>query len=500
MTLKQHIAQSDGVLNRIPNGIIIIDLADRIMFINQRVRGELNIIGSLSENDILALNFTELLLLKEEDKDIFKQLKEEVLKTGKDVMLPKGAFILNKITNNIFPISGCLSPLFYDDNLEGYIFYFRNITNELTREYILNTALVRTKIYTWFLDIENGVFVLDPRYFDYLGIPKGPGNTLTMEQYTNLVHPDDRQKLADAFEIQFSGEDIYEDPVPFQILRGDGRWEWFEGQSTYIGKLSGLPYRLVGICTSIQAHKDTEAILINARKKAEESDKLKSAFIANMSHEIRTPLNAIVGFSNVLSSAYEELSQEERDEFIRLINSNNEHLLVLINDILDLSRIKSGAMQYTFSKESINGLMADIFQCQSLNFSSDIDLKLELPSEEVSIITDAMRFKQVINNLINNARKFTTKGYVKFGIKSHDTDSVVIFVQDTGEGMKREDVEHIFERFYKVDSFKPGTGLGLPICETIINRFMGHIDVISEVGKGSCFEITLPLNACKILD
>ena len=131
MTLKQHIAQSDGVLNRIPNGIIIIDLADRIMFINQRVRGELNIIGSLSENDILALNFTELLLLKEEDKDIFKQLKEEVLKTGKDVMLPKGAFILNKITNNIFPISGCLSPLFYDDNLEGYIFYFRNITNEL---------------------------------------------------------------------------------------------------------------------------------------------------------------------------------------------------------------------------------------------------------------------------------------------------------------------------------------------------------------------------------
>ena len=209
-------------------------------------------------------------------------------------------------------MKGRFCRLPFDDGVEVIIFYFRNITSELTQEYILNTALNRTRIYPWFFDLDRQIFSLDARYFEYLGIEPEPGYTLSMDRYLKLIHPDDQKQLFDAFSVQFSGDTIYEKPVPFRILRGDGRGEWFEGQSTYIGKLSGLPYRLVGICMSIQEHKDIEDTLISARMKAEESDRLKTAFLANMSHEIRTPLNAIVGFSDVLSSTFEELSHQER--------------------------------------------------------------------------------------------------------------------------------------------------------------------------------------------
>ena len=160
-----------------------------------------------------------------------------------------------------------------------------------------------------------------------MGIPAGENNTLTMDEYVSMIHPDDRQTMADAFVVQLSGTETFDKAVPFRLRRGDGTWEWFEGQSTYIANISGHPNRLAGICMSIQEYKDIENTLIEARKKAEESDRLKMAFLANMSHEIRTPLNAIVGFSDVIASTYNELSDEVRAEFVRLISINSEHLV-----------------------------------------------------------------------------------------------------------------------------------------------------------------------------
>ena len=233
----------------------------------------------------------------------------------------------------------------------------------------------RTRIYPWYYDISRSEFTLDDRYFEHLGIPAGENNTLTMEEYVNMLHPDDRQTMTDAFVVQLSGNTTFDKTVPFRLHRGDGTWEWFEGQSTYIANISGHPYRLVGICLSIQEYKDIENTLIEARKKAEESDRLKMAFLANMSHEIRTPLNAIVGFSDVIGSSYDELSEEERADFVRLISVNSEHLLRLIDDILDLSKIESDTIKFTFTDCSLKSLMIDIEKEQAVKSTSEIDIR-----------------------------------------------------------------------------------------------------------------------------
>lgn len=380
-----------------------------------------------------------------------------------------------------------------ENNLYKVLFFFRNITVELTQEYILNTALQRTRIYPWYYDISRSEFTLDDRYFEHLGIPAGEDNTLTMEEYVNMIHPDDRQAMADAFVVQLSGNTTFDKAVSFRLHRGDGTWEWFEGQSTYIANISDT-YRLVGICLSIQEYKDIENTLIEARKKAEESDRLKMAFLANMSHEIRTPLNAIVGFSDVISTTYDELSEEERADFVRLISINSEHLVRLIDDILDLSKIESNTIQFTFSNCSLKALLMDIEKEQTMKPISEIEIKASLPNEDVYINTDITRLKQVICNFINNARKFTEKGHIHFGyaIDQTNTDSVQIYVEDTGSGIPQECLNEIFDRFYKVDTFKQGTGLGLSICKTIVEHLQGEIFVESKIGKGSRFTVTLP--------
>lgn len=262
----------------------------------------------------------------------------------------------------------------------------------------------------------------------------------------------------------------------------------------FIANISGHPYRLVGICMSIQEYKDIENTLIEARKKAEESDRLKMAFLANMSHEIRTPLNAIVGFSDVIGSTYDELSEEERADFVRLISINSEHLVRLIDDVLDLSKIESNTIKFTFTDCSLRSLMIDVEKEQTMKPISEIEIRALLPNEDVYINTDATRLKQVISNFINNARKFTEKGYIHFGyaVDSVDASSVHVFVEDTGSGIPKECQKEIFDRFYKVDTFKQGTGLGLSICKTIVEHLQGDISVESEMGKGSRFIVTLP--------
>lgn len=484
---------TDSVLNSLPDGIITFQSDGRILHINLLAQTELHINASVSKKYLSnALFLSDLFSLFHEGIDILPSLLEKIAQGQQEVELPPDTSIQAKVTDTLFPIKGQFFTFHLNGRVSESIFYFHNITNELTQEYIFNTAVNRSKIYPWFLDIDQQIFTLDPRYFEYLGIPAGPGNTLPMETYNAMVHPDDRQALADAFSIQFSGNLVYDKPVPFRLRRGDGRWEWFEGQSSYIGRLSGLPYRLVGICMSIQEHKNIEETLIAARIKAEESDRLKSAFLANMSHEIRTPLNAIVGFSEVLCTTYEEMTPEERQNFVELIKQNSAQLLVLISDILDLSKIESNTMEFHFTKKSLNALLRDIYQEQNVNTHSSAELRLEIPEEEYIITTDPVRLKQVITNLLNNALKFTSEGYVSFGFTLRDNCSVELFVKDTGIGIPQEYSAHIFERFYKIDSFKQGTGLGLSICKTIIEHLQGEITVESVPNQGSTFKISLP--------
>ena len=222
------------------------------------------------------------------------------------------------------------------------------------------------------------------------------------------------------------------------------------------------------------------------------ADKLKSAFLANMSHEIRTPLNAIVGFSDLLKDL-DAFSPEEVKQFVETININCTLLLALINDILDLSRIESGTMDFKFGAFNLAFIMQEVHESQRLSMPRDVELRIEIPEgEDKLVITDSVRLKQVVNNLINNAKKFTVTGSITFGYVTNREGYTTIFVEDTGSGISEDAQKHIFERFYKEDSFTQGAGLGLSICQTIVDRLHGSISVSSELGKGTRFEVVIP--------
>ena len=216
-----------------------------------------------------------------------------------------------------------------------------------------------------------------------------------------------------------------------------------------------------------------------------------------MSHEIRTPLNAIVGFSDLLSDT-SSFTEEEVSQFIATINKNCGLLLALINDILDLSRIESGTMEFVFAEHNLPLLLKTVHDSQRLNMPSGVELVLRMPeSDKKYLKTDNVRLQQVVNNLINNAAKFTSSGFITFGYEEDEEPGYTrIFVEDTGVGISEEGIRHIFERFYKVDNFTQGAGLGLSICQTIIERLKGSISVTSEVGKGTRFTVRLP-NYCE---
>ena len=249
-------------------------------------------------------------------------------------------------------------------------------------------------------------------------------------------------------------------------------------------------YKKLAQANLVKQNKELEVAL----EKAKESDQMKSAFLANMSHEIRTPLNAIVGFSNLMNTDI-ELSKAERENFTELINTNSDLLLNLINDILDLSRIESGRMSFSFQQYSLNELISTIYQTFQVLMPENVELRMQIPEKSISILTDKLRLTQVITNFLSNAIKFTQKGYILIGYEYREEGRHVhIFVEDTGIGIPKEKQDAVFNRFTKLDEFAKGTGLGLSICKVIAERFDGYIAVESEIGKGSRFSIILPLN------
>ena len=238
--------------------------------------------------------------------------------------------------------------------------------------------------------------------------------------------------------------------------------------------------------------KETEQKLIIARDKAEELDRLKSAFLVNMSHEIRTPLNAIVGFSSLLA---ETDSRSERQEYIKIVQENNELLLQLISDILDLSKIEAGTFNFVYTNVDVNETCAEIIKSMSMKVGKGIELIFEEPFPECYIYTDKNRFTQVISNFINNALKFTQQGSITLGYEQVSHQKIKFYVRDTGMGIPEEKQKSVFERFVKLNTFVQGTGLGLSICKSIVSQMGGEIGVDSTEGVGSCFWFTHPYHA-----
>jgi len=224
------------------------------------------------------------------------------------------------------------------------------------------------------------------------------------------------------------------------------------------------------------------------KEKAEEANRLKSAFLANMSHEIRTPLNAIVGFSNLI--AHSE-SPEDTIEFCNIIETNNELLLQLVNDILDLSKIEADQLEFTFSNIDVSALFITLAQTFKSRPKEGVTLEYSIPERPCYIYSEKTRLTQVITNFLTNACKFTFEGCIKMGYEETG-NGLRFYVSDTGKGIAKENVLHVFERFAKFDNFIQGTGLGLSICQTIVKRLNGEIGVESKEGKGSIFWFTIP--------
>ena len=474
------------LLDSVPAGFILLTPNGTIKQVNRQAATELGV----QKQDIRDKNIREVFSIFHENLNILDKLLSLLQKDEQEVTLPPDTFIHGATNAISFLVKGYFKNVTGEEDSSYIIFTFRNVVTELTQEYVLNMALHRTKIFPWSYDIKCNLMIIDPRYFEYLGIPAGDC-TLTNEQFAQMVHPNDIEGVITALTLTVHGS-LIETPVSYRLRRGDGQWEWFEAQSTYLGQGTQTPFRLVGVCMSTQEHKKIEEELTKARDKAQQSDKLKSAFLANMSHEIRTPLNAIVGFSNLLVDGDMSFQKEEIKEFLSLIYLNCEQLLALISDILDLSKIESNTMVFNITEQPLTPLLQNILRAQQINVPQEVELLLDLPATDTIITTDPLRLKQVINNLINNAIKFTSKGAVTLGYKQNN-DQVSIFVKDTGSGIDEDKINRIFERFYKGDNFVQGTGLGLAISHTIIEHLKGTITVTSKVGEGSCFTIQHPV-------
>lgn len=266
---------------------------------------------------------------------------------------------------------------------------------------------------------------------------------------------------------------------------------WEESYATVAERdVDGRPLTIVGASTRIDERKNLEEALVAARNKAEESDRLKSAFIANMSHEIRTPLNAIIGFTSVLPDID---GKEERQELINLIQENNQKLLRIINDVMNISKIEAGKEPLAMSVFDLNIILQGTADQFTSRLANGVEIKLQMPEAVMNINSDLKRVQEIMTHLVNNAVKFTEHGTVTIGYNLPENKRIHVWVADTGKGIAADDQQKVFERFYKVDEFIPGAGLGLSICETMVNSLKGEIGVDSQLGKGSTFWFDIPV-------
>ena len=379
--------------------------------------------------------------------------------------------------------------------LIGYLFYLywrearrrKEVLANLKQEKEhLSLALEGGNIFAW--KLQSGTFRFDNEFFSYVNTSP---REIPLDELYEMVHPDDRQSLRSLIDFICTGT-ISHHILQYRCDFNGKGYQWWEFR---YGSLEDANdgYVINGLCLNIQNIKDTEEVLISAREKAEESDRMKSAFLANMSHEIRTPLNAIVGFSELISD--ESISTGEKKEFFSIINNNSYLLLNLINDILDLSRLESGNMKFIIEKTNLSDCCRNALASVEHRVFPAVQLTYTPSEDPLHIQTDSIRLQQLLINLLTNACKFTKEGEINLSYQiDEDKQHVRITVTDTGCGIPEDKQKVIFERFEKVDEYAQGTGLGLSISQTIIEHLGGSIQLDPTYKHGARFIVLHPYN------
>ena len=481
-----------NIFANIPAGVEIYDKDGYLIDLNNK---DLEIFGVVNKSDVIGVNFFDNPNVPQGIRDRVRNEDLVDFRLNYSFEQAEGYYETNR--SNAIELYSKVSKLYDNEgNFSGYILISIDNTERID-------AMNRIR------DFENFFLMIS----DYAKVGYAKLNLLNRKGYAikqwykNLgeeediplsevvavysqMHPEDRKRFLDFYdEVRDGKRRHFQGEMRIRRPGTKNEWNWVSSNVMVTNyKPEENEIEIIGINYDITELKETEAELIQARDKAEMMDRLKSAFLANMSHEIRTPLNAIVGFSDLLVET-EELS--ERQEYIKIVRENNELLLQLISDILDLSKIEAGTFEFTNGDVDVNLLCEDIVRSMGMKAKEEVELVLDNHLPVCHVISDRNRIHQVISNFVNNAMKFTSEGSIHVGYKLKDGE-LEFYVEDTGIGIEKEQLPHIFERFVKLNSFVHGTGLGLSICQSIVEQLGGRIGVDSEKGKGSRFWFTIP--------
>lgn len=355
--------------------------------------------------------------------------------------------------------------------------------NNIEYDFVLKAM----KIAVWRYDSATKAFVYENDYREGKDNHQ-LGSNESVTETLSVISPADRDRVNQAFSDICEGRsDFYHQE--YQVInQSSGSSYWEESYATIVERDGdGKPTKIVGTSQRIDGRKSLEASLVAARNKAEESDRLKTAFLANMGHEIRTPLNAICGFADLLPVVQ---SEEDRNQLIMEIQNNNRKLLRIIDGLVSMSKIEAGAKSLLMGKVDLNQLlqhMVDTYQP-----TTNLPIHVQYPLPQLKFETDREKLLEILDNLMQNAIKFTTEGEITLSYEILG-NQVRVNVTDTGKGIAEEDQKRIFERFVKVDEFIPGTGLGLSVVESHVKNLGGSVGVESSLGVGSNFWFILPL-------
>ncbi len=471
-------------LDNVDKEIFACDLEGRIVFTNKQFRSHNRISGELVEKRVYEL---------ETLNGNRQQWEERVKRIRGNTTIQKHIAQIKETDGKITTMEFVSYPI-YDDFREREIIWFfgRDISLQITHE--AKIKQMNSLMETILNNISVCLFVKDPgnefRYLywnkafeEYSGIPasKALGST----DYELFPDPKDAEKFRrDDLNLLRIGQRIeFEE----QYTAATGARRIVTTSKALVPAENRLPL-IIGLSWDVTEMKKTQLELIEARAKAEASDRLKSAFLANMSHEIRTPLNAIVGFSKLLA---EVETEQEKQQFAEIIDSNSELLLQLINDILDISKIEAGTLEFNYKPVNLNELCRAQQEIHKSRVKEGVELVFDEKYDSVFLTADQNRLSQVFTNLITNAIKFTSSGQILFGFNVRE-EQIDFYVSDTGIGIPKEKQASIFDRFVKLNDFAAGTGLGLAISRMIIEKMEGTIRVESEQGAGTIFRFSIP--------